>query len=383
MENIIEIRGLCKAFGSTSVLSDLNLTVRPGEIVAVIGSSGCGKSVLLRSVVMLEKPDAGQIIINGQDISSKGADIAGIRRSIGIVFQDLGLFSNMNVRENLCIAPVKLLRMSRKDAEEKAAGLLAAAGMAGYGDRPVTALSGGQKQRVAICRALMMDTQVLLFDEPTSALDPSMVGEVLAMIRMLSRRGLTMIIVTHEMSFIRQIADRVVFLSDGMIYEEGTPAEIFENPKREKTEQFVRKLKHISYHIGSRSFDLIELQGQIQLFCDKYGLSKHESYSLQLCTEEMLNDLLDAVKGGRISIDVCVSFSEKDFSCELSFSSVGEYFNPFEQVYRGDKDDYLKHLGLTIIRSKADSITHQYENNTNTITLKLLPFHRNEGYPLR
>ena len=176
MENMIEIKGLRKAFGSAKVLKGVDLSIRKGEIVVLIGGSGCGKSVTLRSIEMLEKPDAGQIFINGQEITAKDADIGKIRRSMGMVYQDFGLFSNMNVMENLCIAPIKLLKMPKEDARKKALELLSLVGLAHMSEKSVNVLSGGQKQRVAICRSLMMDPQIMLFDEPTSALDPTMVG---------------------------------------------------------------------------------------------------------------------------------------------------------------------------------------------------------------
>ena len=371
MENMIEIKGLRKAFGPAEVLKGVDLSIKKGEIVVLIGGSGCGKSVTLRSIEMLEKPDAGQIFINGQEITAKDADIGKIRRSMGMVYQDFGLFSNMNVMENLCIAPIKLLKMPKEDARKKALELLSLVGLAHMSEKSVNVLSGGQKQRVAICRAMMMDPQIMLFDEPTSALDPTMVGEVLATIRMLSRRGLTMLIVTHEMEFARQIADRIVFFADGGIYEQGTPEEIFEHPKREKTVDFIRKLKHFDYRIDRRDFDLMELQGGLQAFSLKYGMSATESYRLQICTEEMVYALLEAVQGDKIDIGVSVSFSESDRACELSFTSPGEPFDPFDKFDREDKTALFDYLGLVIIDRKAKSYSHRYENGVNIISLKM------------
>ncbi len=371
MGNMIEIRGLHKSFGQTKVLTGLDLSVREGEIVVIIGNSGCGKSVMLRCIEMLEKPDAGTIIVNGQEITAKNSDINRIRRSVGMVYQDFGLFSNMNVMENLCIAPIKLLKMSPKDARKKALDLLRTVGLADRANSRVSVLSGGQKQRVAICRAMMMDPKIMLFDEPTSALDPTMVGEVLATIRMLSRRGLTMVIVTHEMDFARKIADRVVFLADGGIYEQGTPEEIFGYPRREKTLDFIRKQKHLVCHVDRRGFDLLELQGSIQNFAIKYGLSENECYRLQICAEEMICMLVDSVPDDKIDINMNLSFSETEQTSELTFQSRGVSFNPFEQLDRGDESSVYDHLGLLIIKFKAKQYTHCYENGMNTIMLKM------------
>lgn len=367
---IIEIKGLHKTFGDLKVFDNLNMSINKGEVVSIIGASGCGKSVLLRSIEMLEKPDAGQIFINDQEITAKGADIAKIRRSLGMVYQDFGLFSNMNVMDNLCIAPTKLLGMSRKDAETKALKLLETVGLADRGDASVTMLSGGQKQRVAICRCMMMDPEIILFDEPTSALDPTMVGEVLATIRMLAKRGLTMIIVTHEMSFAERISDRVIFLAEGGIYEDGTPQQIFENPQREKTIDFVRKLKHLDYHVGSKKFDLMELKGKIQDFAVKYGLSNNERYRLEMCSEEMIYELIDDLGNEPVDIDINVSFSEKDRACEMKFLCKGSDVNPFRPVREGKKD-LLDHLGLVIIDKKAQSYNHEYHDGINQIDIKL------------
>ncbi|MGX8706025.1 MAG: amino acid ABC transporter ATP-binding protein, partial [bacterium] len=232
---MIEVKGWRKSFGRLEVLKGVDLTVEQGERIAIIGGSGCGKSVFLRSLCLLEKPDAGQVFIDGKEITAaKGGQVDEIRRSMGMVFQKFHLFSEMDVMDNLCLAPTRIMKMSRDAAEQKAMELLAQVGLASRAHAWPTVLSGGQQQRIAICRCLMMEPKVMLFDEPTSALDPTMVGEVLAVIRMLAKRDLSMLIVTHEMNFAREVASRVLFFADGGIYEQGTPAEIFDAPKREK-----------------------------------------------------------------------------------------------------------------------------------------------------
>ena len=206
--SLIEVKGLKKSFGSLEVLKGIDLTVEQGERIAIIGGSGCGKSVFLRSLCLLEKPDAGQIVIDGREITAKGAKIDEIRRSMGMVFQKFHLFSEMDVMDNLCLAPTRILKMPRAEAEKKAMELLSQVGLAARAHAWPTVLSGGQQQRIAICRCLMMEPKVLLFDEPTSALDPTMVGEVLAVIRMLAKRDMSMLIVTHEMNFAKEVANR-------------------------------------------------------------------------------------------------------------------------------------------------------------------------------
>ena len=231
--SLIEVKGLKKSFGSLEVLKDIDVNVEQGERIAIIGGSGCGKSVFLRSLCLLEKPDAGQVFIDGKEITAAGAKVDEIRRSMGMVFQKFHLFSEMDVMDNLCLAPTRILKgMSRAEAEKKAMELLSRVGLADRAHAWPTVLSGGQQQRIAICRCLMMEPKVLLFDEPTSALDPTMVGEVLAVIRMIAKRDMSMLIVTHEMNFAREVANRVLFFADGGIYEQGTPAVIFDNPKK-------------------------------------------------------------------------------------------------------------------------------------------------------
>ena len=369
---IIEIKGVKKSFGPLQVYKDLNLSVEPGEVISVIGGSGCGKSVLLRCIEMLTAPDEGQIFINGEEITAKGADIGKIRRNMGMVYQDFGLFSNMNVMDNLCLAPTKLLGMSREAAEEKALELLEMVGLSNWAYNSVKNLSGGQKQRVAIARCMMMDPPIILFDEPTSALDPTMVGEVLATIRMLAKRGLTMIIVTHEMNFAQQIASRVLFLAEGGIYEQGTPEDIFEHPQREKTIAFIRKLKYFSYHVDRRKYDLMELQGGIIEFAIKYGLDANESNRLQTCTEEILLEILNGCykDSEDIDIDVDIVYSEKDKTCELQVNAGGTLYNPFA-VMDDENVDMMDHLGLMIIKRKAKECTYDVVNDRNMISIRI------------
>lgn len=238
---IIEIRHLQKSFGTHEVLRDVNLTVNPGDVTCIIGSSGSGKSTLLRCINLFEKPTGGEIIVNGQNIVS-AKNPGEFRRKVGMVFQSFNLFNNMNVLQNCSVGPRIVLKTSKDEAEALAKKYLAMVGMDSYLNARPAQLSGGQKQRVAIARALAMEPEVLLFDEPTSALDPEMVGEVLAVMTKLAQSGLTMVVVTHEMGFARDIASKVVFMDNGVIAEEGTAEEIFTHPKEARTREFLARV---------------------------------------------------------------------------------------------------------------------------------------------
>lgn len=362
--NLIEVKGLSKSFGSLSVLRDVNLTVKEGEKIVIIGGSGCGKSVFLRLLERLEEPDAGQVMIDGEEITARGADVDFIRRKMGMVFQNFRLFSHLTVMDNLCMAPVRLLNMPRKDAEAKALSLLKEVGLSKRANDYPGVLSGGQQQRIAICRSLMMDPKIVLFDEPTSALDPTMVGEVLAVMRMLAKRSLTMIIVTHEMNFAREIADRVLYFDEGGIYEEGTPAEIFDAPKKEKTIAFVQKYKYFSYDIAEKEFDLMELHGGIQIFGEKYGLDFARIYRLQICAEEMIYEMLErGCEKDRIEMRLDIRYSDAAGEACFKLRCRGQEYNPLEQEEAG--------LGITILKAVAKDLTYGYADGYNRIEGRL------------
>lgn len=244
MERIIDIQHLKKHFGKLAVLNDVEFHLNKGEVITIIGSSGSGKSTLLRCINLLEMPDDGAIYFDGKDVLKGEIDINQHRTNIGMVFQNFNLFNNKNVIENCMIGQMKVLKRSKKEAEEKALFYLEKVGMKDFAYAGSTQLSGGQKQRVAIARALCMDPKVLLFDEPTSALDPEMVGDVLNVMNDLAKEGLTMIVVTHEMQFAREVSTRVVFMESGVIAEQGTPEEIFGNPKTESLQRFLSRYRN-------------------------------------------------------------------------------------------------------------------------------------------
>ena len=239
---LIEVEHLAKSFGDNEVLKDISLTVRKGEVISILGPSGCGKSTFIRTLVGLEKADGGEIHLDGENILAPGVDINRVRQRIGMVFQSFNLFPHMTVKQNIMLAPVKLGLMPEEEASAKADELLARIGLSDKADQHPSRLSGGQQQRIAIIRALAMNPEVMLFDEPTSALDPEMVGEVLSLIRTLADSGMTMLIVTHEMGFAKEVSDRVLFFDGGYIVEEAAPEEFFGNPKNERLKEFLAKV---------------------------------------------------------------------------------------------------------------------------------------------
>lgn len=240
-DNVIELRHLQKKFGSNDVLMDINLSVKKGEVLSIIGASGSGKSTMLRCINLLETPTAGEILFHGKNITSPDFSLSRYRTKVGMVFQSFNLFNNMTALENCIVGQVSVLKRDRKAAEETAKKYLQRVGMLPYINARPAQLSGGQKQRVAIARALAMEPEVLLFDEPTSALDPQMVGEVLAVMRSLAEDGLTMIVVTHEMAFARDVSTKVVFMSNGYVCEQSEPKDIFETPQNPKTREFLSR----------------------------------------------------------------------------------------------------------------------------------------------
>ena len=240
MNEIIKIEGLRKRFGDNEVLKGITTSVRQGEVVAIIGPSGCGKSTFLRSINLLEEPTEGKIFIDDMDITSSDVDINRMRQRVGMVFQQFNLFPNMTIRRNIMLAPVELGKMTREEADEKATELLTRIGLLDKADSYPDSLSGGQKQRVAIARALAMNPEVILFDEPTSALDPEMVGEVLQLMKDVAAEGMTMVVVTHEMEFARQVSNEVVFLEKGILIEKAPPDIFFSQPKSERVKQFLQ-----------------------------------------------------------------------------------------------------------------------------------------------
>ncbi len=244
-ENILEIRHLGKSFGTHEVLRDIDFTVKKGDVISIIGASGSGKSTLLRCVNLLETPSSGQILYHGTDVAGRGVNAPEYRSHVGMVFQSFNLFNNMSVLKNCMVGQMKVLKRSKEEARQQALKYLEKVGMAPYINAKPRQISGGQKQRVAIARALAMDPEVLLFDEPTSALDPEMVGEVLIVMQTLAQEVMTMLVVTHEMAFARDVSSQVVFMHQGVICEQGTPAQVFGAPQQQETKEFLARFRGV------------------------------------------------------------------------------------------------------------------------------------------
>ncbi len=366
--SMIRVEHLSKSFGFLEVLRDVSLTVDEGERIVIIGGSGCGKSVFLRLLDLLETPDAGRILIDGDEITAPGADVNHIRQKMGMVYQGFHLFEHMDVLDNLTLAPIRLRGVSREEAAQKAVELLKMVSLESRKHSMPGVLSGGQKQRIAIARCLAMEPKIMLFDEPTSALDPAMVGEVLATMRMLAKRGMTMIIVTHEMAFAREVGTRILYFDERGIYEQGAPEEIFDHPQRPKTRAFIQKLKYFSHKIDRRDFDLMQLQGGIQRFAEKYGIRDKFAHRLQLCAEELIYEMISgaAAPDAAVEQEVNISYSEADKSVLLELTCAGREYNPFSAP--GDDE---AHLGVAILKNVAREISFAYSDGSNQITVKL------------
>ena len=289
---MIEVRNLKKIYNGNAVLKDVNAVIEKGEVISIIGPSGTGKSTFLRCLNLLEQPDGGEILIDGKNILDAKTDITAIRRKMGMVFQSFNLFGHLTVLENIAMAPMSLLKKSKSEAEEKAMELLKLVGLAGKANALPSELSGGQQQRIAIARALAMEPEIILFDEPTSALDPTMVNEVLSVMRNLAKTGITMLIVTHEMRFARDVSSRIFYMDEGVVYESGPAKELFENPARPKTKAFLRRIGMLNFNLNKADFDLYHFQSQVVEFAEKQMLESKQIKALYSVLEELLINVI-------------------------------------------------------------------------------------------
>jgi polar amino acid transport system ATP-binding protein len=357
---MIRIKNLSKHFGSLVVLRDISADISKGEIITVIGPSGTGKSTLLRCLNLLETPTGGSIFIDGIPLLDKRTNVPKIRQRMGMVFQSFNLYAHLSVLDNLTIGPVKLLGKKRAEANRNAIELLKLVGLAEKTHSFPDELSGGQKQRVAIARCMAMEPDILLFDEPTSALDPTMVSEVLAVIRRLSREGMTMIIVTHEMEFARNISTRVFYMDDGLIYEEGPPQQIFDNPQKEKTKAFINRIRSLHFNITSSGYDLYAMQGEMEAFCEKHMVTKRVTGFVLLIAEEVLglqHDFSD--------IHLSLSYSEKEGNVELICASAGAPVNLLKENLQDDD------IAIKLIKGRCQSVDYTYGDGKNILFLKV------------
>ena len=312
--DLIRVSHLKKSYGDLEILRDINVDIHRGEVISIIGPSGTGKSTFMRCLNLLEQPTGGSIFVDGDDILAKGYPVHLMRQKMGMVFQGFNLFAHKTVLENVMMAPCQLQGVSPEKARQEGMALLRKVGLAEKADVYPSSLSGGQKQRVAIARALAMKPDVILFDEPTSALDPTMVGEVLSVIRQLADEGMTMLIVTHEMKFAHDVSTRIFFMYDGYIHEDGTPQQIFEAPVHSATKAFVQRIRKKVFEIGGPDFDFLGMHSAINAFCYKYGISEKQE-TAQLLVDKMLDDVMAAHR----PITVRITHSEQSGVTALDF----------------------------------------------------------------
>lgn len=361
---LISIEHLRKSFGDVTPIKDVNCDILKGDVVSVIGPSGTGKSTLLNLINHLEKADEGTILFEGQDTYGKGYNENHMREQIGMVFQSFNLFSHLTIIENLMLAQTKLLKRSRKEACEKSMQLLQMVGMTDKALSLPSQLSGGQQQRAAIIRAVAMDPKIILFDEPTSALDPTMVGEVLAVIRKLARDGLTMLIVTHEMRFARDVANRVFFMDEGIIYEEGSPEEIFDRPKKDKTRQFIGRLQVFETSIRKTGFDPIEQFSGIEQFGFRHMISRRLINKMMIVAEELCIQTILPMLGSSDEIRLVFEYSETDGgNVNIEVTYPGQDENPLEK-----SDDF----SLMLIRHACQTLSWECHDGVCRIEGKLV-----------
>ncbi len=363
-ETVIRLEHLNKVYPNITPLSDVSVSIRRGEIISIIGPSGTGKSTLLRCLNQLETPTEGRICIFGQDMADKNSDINPIRRRMGMVFQNFNLFPHLTVMENIMLGPVELLGASRRQAYEQGGRLLEKVGLAQKACSYPDELSGGQKQRVAIARALAMQPEIILFDEPTSALDPAMVSEVLAVMRNLAEQGLTMLIVTHEMRFARDVSTRMLYMDEGVIYEDGTPEEILESPRKEKTRIFVKRLKTHHISVTGKDYDFLGAVGELYGAASRLLFNRRQSNAVQSVFEELVHLTIvpHYAQTEGFDVEFEMIYAETDDSITLEIRYDGDPFNAFEA---GDE------ISIKLALLYAKSSNYSFHDGYNTITVTI------------
>ena len=359
---MIELKHLRKEFQNSVPLKDINTVINDGEVVSIIGPSGTGKTTLLRCINLLEKPTSGQIIIDGEDITK--CDVTLLRKKVGMVFQSYNLFDHYTIIENVMRPAVEMLGMDRQEAYEKAMELLQLVGMDGRIMQYPDMLSGGQKQRVAIARALAMDPEVILFDEPTAALDPAMTEEVRSLIGELAGRGKTILVVTHEMRFAREISDKIIFLDRGVVCEEGTPEQIFEDPREESTRRFVKRVKVFETHAETKEIDFTEIANQITNYGYKNNIDPKIIYSLQAVFEELCGQIL-VPRIYNPNVLFTAEYHDEEGRMSVATEYNGTLFDPLDSDNKISLSILKKHI-TNAIHTEADSDVY-----TNIFTFDL------------
>jgi len=346
---MIEIKHLKKTYGDLAVLKDINATINKGEIISVIGPSGTGKSTFLRCLNLMEYPDSGEIIIDGKNILDKDVNIPKLRTKMGMVFQQFNLFPHLTVIENIMVAPIKLLKTDKKTAKTKALELLKLVGLENKAYALPTELSGGQQQRVAIARTLAMNPEIILFDEPTSALDPTMVDEVLNVIAELAKTGITMVIVTHEMRFAKNISTRIFYMDEGIVYEQGTPQDIFDNPKNIKTIAFIRRIDSEYFKLNRNDFDPMHHKAQVDAWVKRNNISDENREKAILIVKTLLRKILFPIIE---ELDFYIGKSKETGNTGIAVAWNGEFKNPLDED--NENTQLIKSLSSKIMFDKDE-----------------------------
>lgn len=357
---MIEIKHLRKEYENITPIEDITTTINKGDVISIIGPSGTGKSTLLRMINMLEKPTSGQIIIDGKDITKNGFSHKEISGKIVMVFQSFNLFNNLTVLENVCLAPIKLKGIKPSDAYDLAMKLLEEVGLGGFALSYPSSLSGGQKQRAAIARAIAMEPEIILFDEPTSALDPMMTGEIELIIKRLATKGYTMLLVTHDMDFAESVANRVIYLDEGGIYEDGTPEQIFHNQKREKTKAFVKQFKSFNGEVNPYKYDFMDLYSNLNQFVYKASMTKNIENRIKAIFEEICFQIISPnfIKNkSKVYFDISYSPIENNGYFKIKFKDIDIDLNNSEYKI---SLDIIKHYSESIEINQLDDGYIQY-----------------------
>ncbi len=363
---MIEIKHLRKEYENITPLKDVSVTINQGDVISIIGPSGTGKSTLIRCINRLETPTSGEIIVDGINVTDPKCDLSEVRKKMGMVFQSFNLFPHLTIIENCMIGQMKLLGKDKQAAYDKAKALLEGVGLADKALNYPNELSGGQKQRVAIARTLAMEPKIILFDEPTSALDPTMVGEVQAVIRELAARGLTMMIVTHEMKFAKEVSNRVFYMDEGGIYEDGTPEEIFEHPKKERTVRFIKRLKVFEKTITSKTFDFIGFNSKLEEFGRKSEMNQKSIYRIQSVFEELCVQMILPAFKDDFKMHIAIEFSPEKETVLMQV----KYNDPSFDPLKSDNDLSIKLLQASTEKIQYEEISEDEFSNSVTVSVK-------------
>ncbi len=357
---MISVKGLFKSYGEHSVLENIDVDIQKGEVISIIGPSGCGKSTFLRCLNLLDPPTSGDVLIDGASIIKGGRETNKLRRKMGMVFQSFNLFNHLMIVENIMLGPMCLLKMPKQQAYEQAVGLLKMVSLSEKAFAYPGELSGGQKQRVAIARALAMNPEILLFDEPTSALDPTMVSEVLMVMKKLAAQGMTMVIVTHEMKFAKDVSSRVFYMDEKGIYEKGAPKDIFDCPKRPKTIAFINKIRSLNETVTNKNFDFYGLVAKIDTFCRDLMFVDSRIGHIQLLTEELLvHSIVNRTAFSRV--DFTLEYSDITSEAGIIITYDGPAYDPFK--------DERNNLSLRIVTGYAKA-GYSYHDGINKVQLR-------------